>query len=107
MKKLLIIAILLLATTVSSSRIGEVEPTSIEERPVAISDMQPVKQWDLTKAYYRQVRMPDGSLQELKSRTPLSDAQWLSFARTLRAAQLAAETEQQTVCPCCGRPYEK
>ena len=74
-----------------------------EPEPIQISDMQTVKQWELTKAYYRRVKMPDGTTQELKSFKPLKDKQWLELANTVYKAQLESEKEPE-ICPCCGQP---
>ena len=69
---------------------------SVEVKPVLF---KAAKQWDLTKAYYQKVTMPDGTRQELKSRKPLTDKQWLELAEKVYVKPLEPE-----VCPSCGRP---
>ena len=73
------------------------EPIPIEVKPVLVKT---AKQWDLTKAYYQKVEMPDGTRQELKSWKPLIDKQWLELAEKV----YVKPEPLPEVCPACGRP---
>ena len=53
-------------------------------------------------AYYQRVKMPDGSTQELKSRTPLDAKQWQVLAQKCWDAQVVAELNKPKPCPYCG-----
>ena len=77
----------------------ESEPEPVEVKPVLVKT---AKQWDLTKAYYRKVEMPDGSKVELKSRKPLDDKGWQELAQKQWDAVKQAEENQPTICPYCG-----
>ena len=72
---------------------------SVEVKPVLF---KAAKQWDLTKAYYRKVEMPDGSRPELKSRKVLDDKGWQELAQKQWDAVKQAEENQPTICPYCG-----
>jgi hypothetical protein len=90
------------------------EPKPIEltiEQKVATMTVKEVikveqKQWDLTKAYYQRVILPDGSTQELKSKVSLTKEQWLAEAKEMYRQQLEMEkaTLEVKICPTCGRP---
>ena len=89
MKRLLIL--LILAMTIF-------EPKPVEVKPVLVSS---AKQWDLTKAYYQKVTMPDGSRQELKSRTPLDVKGWEALAAKQWEAAKAVEVSMPENCMDC------
>jgi len=82
------------------------EPKPVEVKPVLVSS---AKQWDLTKAYYQKVTMPDGSRQELKSKTPLDIKGWEVLAAKQWEAAKAVEVsmpEPENCLDChavCGR----
>ena len=83
----------------------ESEPEPVEVKPVLVKT---AKQWDLTKAYYQKVTMPDGSRQELKIRpdpdpnVPPPDAkQWEALAQKQWDAMKAGELSQPENCMDC------
>ena len=78
--------------------IEPIEP--IEVKPVLIYD---AKQWDLTKAWYQKVTMPDGSRLELKSKIPLTKLQWQKIADDVQKS-IEAEPKPE-ICPTCGQEY--
>ena len=89
---------------------GGLHPSPISEDDKIINAMTvkntvkaEVKQWELTKAYYQRVIMPDGTKQELKSRTLLTKEQWLVLAKNIYRAKLE-EQKEPDMCPHCGRP---
>ena len=98
------IGIIVLVGLVVYADLGEIEPLP-EPIAIQITDMQPVEQWDLTKAYYRHVKLPDGSKVELKSKIVLTDKQWLQKADEIYKGKLEFEKMPET-CPFCGRPME-
>ncbi|NVM22107.1 MAG: hypothetical protein HWN68_10055 [Desulfobacterales bacterium] len=77
-------------------------------KPVQIKPVlkDEVNHWQIngkTVAYYQKVTMPDGSMLELKSRTPLTKAQWQKLADDI---QKAIENEPKPqICPTCGQEY--
>ena len=89
MKRTILVLVLLL---------GIVVP--VKEKPVLVSD---AKQWELTGAYYQKVTMPDGSRQELKSRTPLTKIQWQKMADDIYKA--IKNEPMPEICPTCGQDY--
>lgn len=98
MKRGMVIALVLAAVWMGTARESEPLPDPIGDKPVLIA---PAKQWPLTGAYYRKVKMPDGSVQELKSRTALTDTQWQAFAESIYQ-----KPEPERVCPTCGQRWE-
>ncbi len=85
---------LCMCCVISTARL---EPEPVEIKPVLVRD---AKQWELTKAYYQRVALPDGSRLELKSKTPLTKEQWQALAdRQWKARQEEPEPE---MCPHCG-----
>jgi len=83
--------------------IGDVEPKPVETKPVIVQNKGA---WTIGKtvvAYYCRVKMPDGTVQELSSKTPLDTKGWDSLAARQWEAMKAAEAEPQ-ICPYCGRP---
>jgi len=93
MKRLLIIAMISVVAVCVLADLGGIEP--IEEKPTLVGSAE---QWEMTGAYYQKVRMPDGTKQELKSRAPLTDKQWLALAEKVYIKpELLPE-----VCPYCG-----
>ena len=100
MKRLLLIgmAITIASVAVYLAAQPVIEPIEpIEVKPVLISE---AKQWDLTKVYYQRIIMPDGTKQELKSRTPLTKSQWQAMAEK---AYIKPGPEPE-ICPTCGNP---
>ena len=96
--KRIIVTLIMLGLGVVSLGIFEPVPEPVEPQPVLVSE---AKQWDLTKAYYRKVKMPDGSRQELKSRTPLDAKQWEALAQKQWDAMKAIEESQPENCMDC------
>jgi hypothetical protein len=88
MKRGLLLVLALVACAVT-------QPVAIE-KPVLVST---AKQWQMTGAYYQRVKMPDGSVQEIKSRTPLTAKQWQALAEELNVS------EKEEVCPTCGQRW--
>jgi len=101
MKKLVLL-LLILAMAIFEP--VEPKPLLIEVKPVLISK---AKQWDLTKAYYQKVTMPDGSRQELKSWKALDDKGWEALAQKQWDAMKAVEVSMPENCldchAVCGR----
>lgn len=83
----------------------EPKPEPVEPTAIKLSDFKPVEQWDLTKAYYRHVKLPDGSMPQLKiiSAEKPTDKQWLQKADEIYKGKLEFEKIPET-CPFCGRP---
>ena len=104
MKKVIItLAIGLLCGSTAVFEPKPVEP--IEVKPVLVKE---AKQWDLTKAYYRKVEMPDGSKVELKIRPstdpnvpPPDDKQWEALAQKQWEAMKAVEISMPENCMDC------
>ena len=83
------------------------EPLPIEAKPVLTATKNAV--WTIRNdtgthvvAYYQKVKMPDGTTQELKSRTPLDAKQWQVLAQKCWDAQVGAELNKPKPCPYCG-----
>lgn len=104
MKRLSLILIFLSAGIiyVNGRDIGDIEPVPTDSNIVQISDMKPVTQYELTKAYYRKVKLPDGSKVELKSRILLTDKQWQELAQKVYESNIKEEINPE-ICPHCGR----
>lgn len=82
------------------------EPLPVEIKPVLVDVAKP---WTIrndtglhTIAYYQRVTMPDGTTQELKSRTPLTALQWKALAQKQWDVQSAAELNRPIPCMRCG-----
>jgi hypothetical protein len=76
---------------------GDIDPEPVEVKPTIA---KAAYQWDLTKAYYCRVKMPDGSNQELKSARPLTERQWLELAEKV----YVKPEPMPKLCPYCGQP---
>ncbi len=88
-----------------------VEPEPVEVRPVFLKEAE---QWDLTKAWYRKVTLPDETNLELKSRKRLTDKQWQALANKIwEAKKNEPEIEEYRIewdvknppekCPFCSQ----
>jgi len=95
-KEILTLMICLLCGSMVVFEPKPVEP--IEVKPVLVKE---AKQWDLTKAYYRKVEMPDGSKVELKSRKVLDDKGWEALATKQWDAVKAVELSLPENCMDC------
>mgnify|MGYP001571894478 CR=1 FL=1 len=89
------------------SKAGDLEPLPIEIKPVLVTTRHPV--WTIRNdtgthvvAYYQRVKMPDGTTQESKSRTPLEAKQWQVLSQKQWNAQVAAELNKPKPCTRCG-----
>ena len=91
MKRLLILLLL-------CGSVAIFEPEPVEVKSVLVSS---AKQWDLTKNYYQRVIMPDGSRQELKSKTPLDVKGWEALATKQWNAMKAVEVSMPENCLDC------
>jgi hypothetical protein len=80
MKKWVLIVLLVGAAAWGIFEPVEPKPEPIEVKPVLVNEAEPWVIGKTTVAYYQKVTMPDGTRQELKSRTPLSKAQWQALA---------------------------
>ena len=81
--------------------IGDVEPAPIQLKPVIVQNKGA---WTIGKtvvAYYCRVRMPDGRVQELNSKTPLDSKGWDALAARQWDAMKAMDAAPK-ICPYCG-----
>lgn len=65
-----------------------------------------VKYWPDTKTYYCKVQFPDGTRQELNSKTDLTYTQWqqkIKDAWIVHTTPVPAPDECQ--CPNCNKPF--
>ena len=93
MKRLLIL--LILAMTIF-------EPKPVEVKPVLTTEIKPP--WTIGKTvvgYYQRVKMPDGTTQELKSKTPLDIKGWEALAQKQWEAMKAVELSLPENCMDC------
>ena len=97
--KQIILILIVLVLAVAAYAVFEPKPVEpIEVKPVLVKE---AKQWDLTKAYYQKVTMPDGSRQELKSRKVLDDKGWEALAAKQWEAAKAVEVSMPENCLDC------
>ena len=101
MKRIAILLLLAMA-------IFEPKPEPIEVRPTLVTAIKPP--WTIGKTvvgYYQKVKMPDGSIQELKSKMTLDIKGWEALAQKQWEAIQAVELSQPENCfDChakCGR----
>lgn len=107
MNRIFLFLILVGLVIAGAPKTGDVtEPLPIEVKPVLVSAAKP---WTIRNdtglhliAYYQRVKMPDGTTQELKSRTPLDAKQWQALSQKQWDAQLAAELNKPKPCTRCG-----
>jgi quinol-cytochrome oxidoreductase complex cytochrome b subunit len=101
MKRIILFAIFALAILEPKEPVNPIEP--IEAKPVLATAIKPP--WTIGKTivgYYQKVRMPDGTLQELKSKTPLDEKGWIELATKQWEATKLDEQNQPKPCPACG-----
>jgi len=78
------------------------EPEPVEVKPTLVTAIKPP--WTIGKTvvgYYQKVKTPDGSIQELKSRTPLDVKGWEALAQKQWDAMQAVEVSMPENCLDC------
>ena len=95
MKRIAILLLLAMA-------IFEPKPEPIEVRPTLVTAIKPP--WTIGKTvvgYYQKVKMPDGSIQELKSKMTLDVKGWEALAQKQWDAMQAVEVSMPENCLDC------
>lgn len=103
MKRLVLTLVVLCAGIVCISGRDMTPIETSDKMTVANTIKEPLKQWELTGAYYQRVTLPDGSRQRLKSYKELTKEQWLELAKTAYQSKLESEKEPE-ICSHCGNP---